>query len=273
MYRKRFGLRAHPLQKDVQGPTFFSETRGYQRLERAFEVLVEDRGLGVLTGVAGVGKTAAIRNLCRALPRPEYRVLYLCDTAVAPLDMYRTLALELGVTPSHRRSQLWADLKKALMHLVDEQATLPVIVIDEAQHLSDRFLADLTGFLNFAFDSRDLFPLWLVGMPPLTRNLRMQRHAALAMRVAVHVHLEPPDRDEFGAMVAHGLVAAGAKSKLLSDPAIEMLLRASHGLPRLASRLLRTSLREAHRRDQDFVDEHIVEAAIDQMGLPIAVSA
>ena len=141
------------------------------------------------------------------------------------------------------------------MHLVDEQAILPVLVVDEAQYLSDRFLADLSGFLNFAFDSRDLFPMWLVGMPALASHLRMQKHAALAMRVAVHVHLEPLERDDFFGLLEHGLDAAGAKSKLLNEPAREMILRASHGLPRVASRLLRTALREAQHRGQDFVDE------------------
>jgi len=270
MYQKRFALRGHPLPKDAQGKTFFDATHNYKRLRRGFETLLDDRGVGVVTGAAGVGKTAAIRNLCGSLPRPEYRPIYLCDTTVAPLDLYRALALELGVRPSHRRSQLWADIKKALLHLVDEQATLPILVLDEAQHLSDRFLIDLSGFVNFAFDSRDLFPLWLVGLPRLTTHLRMQQHAALAMRIAVHVHLEPLGREPFTALVSHGLNAAGAQDKLLSDPALEMLFRASHGVPRLASKLLRAALREAHVRDQSFVDEHVLEAAIENMGLALA---
>ncbi len=270
MYRKRFGLRSHPLPRDARGKTYFGETDGYRRLCRGFETLLCDRGIGVLTGAAGLGKTAGLRNLCLALPSPDHRVIYLCDTAVAPLDLYRTLATELGVRPSHRRSQLWSDIKKALLHLVDEQATVPVLVLDEAQHLSDRFLEDLSGFLNFAFDSRDLFPLWLVGLPRLATHLRMQQHAALAMRIAVHVHLEPLGREDFAALVSHGLAAAGAHDKLLSDPALELLFRTSHGIPRVASRLLRTALREAHHRDQTFVDEHVLEAAIEEMGLAIA---
>ena len=270
MYRKRFGLRGHPLPKDAQGKTFFTETSGYRRLSRAFAEILEDRGLAALTGVAGVGKTVALRSLCLSLPNPDHRVIYLCDTAVAPLDMYRMLAIELGVRPSHRRSQLWADIKKAMLNMVDEQGVLPVVVLDEAQHLSDRFLVDLSGFLNFAFDSRDIFPVWLIGLPRLSAHLRMQQHSALAMRVAVHVHIEPPGRDEFVAMVLHGLAAVGAKEKLLSDPALEMLWRASHGLPRLASKLLRAALREAHHRDQSFVDEHVIKAAIDQMGMAVA---
>ena len=191
MYRQRFGLTGHPLPKDAQGKTFFDQGPGYKKLQRAFRQLVEDPGLGVLTADAGVGKTAAIRNLCAQLPRPDHLVLYLCDTAVAPLDLYRTLATEIGVRPSHRRSQLWTDIKNALVHMVDERGTSPVLILDEAQHLSDPFLIDLSGFLNFAFDSRDLLTMWLVGLPPLARHLRMQQHAPLAMRVVYQVHLEP----------------------------------------------------------------------------------
>jgi len=263
MYRQRFGLTGHPLPKEAHGKTFFDKSPSYKKLERAFRQLLEDPGLGILTADAGVGKTAAIRNLCGQLPRPDYLVLYLCDTAVAPLDLYRTLATEIGLRPSHRRAQLWTDIKKALVHLVDERGTAPLIILDEAQHLSDPFLIDLSGFLNFAFDSRDLLTMWLVGLPPLARLLRMQQHAPLAMRVVHQVHLEPLDRDLFSAMVEHGLKAAGATQTVLADPARELLFRASRGVPRVASTLLRRALREAHERNQTFIDDHTMEAAID----------
>jgi MSHA biogenesis protein MshM len=263
MYRQRFSLSGHPLPKNAQGKTFFDKTPAYRKLERAFRQTIDDPGLGVLTAEAGMGKTAAIRNLCAQLPRPDHLVLYLCDTAVAPLDLYRTLATEIGVRPSHRRAQLWSDIKKALVHMVDERGTSPVIVLDEAQHLSDSFLVDLSGFLNFAFDSRDLVTLWLLGLPALSRHLRMQMHAPLAMRVVCQVHMEPLDRELFAALIDHGLEAAGATQTILADQAKELLFRASRGVPRVASSLLRQALREAHERNQNFVDDHIMEAAID----------
>lgn len=264
--KQRFGLTGYPLPKNAQGKTFFDKSPGYGKLQRCFQQLLTDPGLGVLTAEAGIGKTAAIRNLCMALPRPDYLVLYLCDTTVSPLDLYRSLAGELGVKPSHRRAQLWADLKKALMHLVDERGTAPVLVVDEAQHLSDSFLLDLSGFLNFAFDTRDLLTLWLVGLPPLSRRLRMHQHAALATRIAVEVRLEPLDRDTFATALEHALKAAGATQKLLSDPAVEMLFRTSRGVLRVASKLLRIALRVAHSRGQAFLDEPTLEAALDEMG-------
>jgi len=265
MYRQRFGLMHHPLPKNAQGKSFFDKSPGHARLERAFGRLCKDPGLGVLLADAGVGKTAALRNLCARLPRPDYQVLYLCDTCVSPLDLYRTLAQEIGVRPSHRRAQLWADIKKTLCHLVDDRGTCPVVILDEAQHLSDRFLIDLSGFLNFAFDSRDLLTLWLCGLPQLDRTLHMHQHAPLLMRVAERVHLEALERDAFLACIDHGLRAAGATQKLLSDSALELLFRSSRGVLRVAARILRLALEAAHEREQNFVDDPVMEAAVDQV--------
>jgi len=264
MYRQRFGLTGHPLPKDAQGKTFFEKSPGFQKLARAFRQLIDDPGLGVLTADAGVGKTAAMRHLCAQLPKPDYLVLYLCDTAVSPLDLYRTLAMELGLRPSHRRAELWATIKKTLLHLVDERGIAPVIILDEAQHLSDAFLLDLSSFLNFTFDSRDLLTLWLVGLPTLARHLRLQSHAPLAMRVIHYVHLEAFDRETFSALIDHAFKAAGATQTLVADSARELLFRASRGLPRVAAQLLRAALVEAHQRNQTFIDDHTMEAALEQ---------
>jgi type II secretory pathway predicted ATPase ExeA len=265
MYRQRFGLTGHPLPKNAQGKTFFDKSPGYVRLKRHFQSLMEEPGIGVLTGDAGVGKTAGMRNLCAALPKPDYLVLYLCDTAVSPMDIYRMLARELGLRPSHRRAQLAADIKQTLCHMVDERGVQPVLVIDQAQQLGERFLLDLVSLLNVSFDSRQVLCVWLVGLPELVRQLGMVQLASLRMMVTAEVHLEPLDRETFGALVDHALKAAGANNNLLSDPARELLFRSSRGVIRIASRLLRAALQRAHERDQNFIDDHILEAVLDEL--------
>ena len=67
----------------------------------------------------------------------------------------------------------------------------------------------------------------------------------------------------FRALIEHGLKAAGATQTVLADPARELLFRASRGVPRVASHLLRRALHEAHTRNQTFIDDHTMEAAID----------
>ena len=113
-YRQRFELTGIPFPKGASDKTFFCEADGYKRLERGFQMLLEEPGLGVLTAEPGVGKTAAIRNLSCALPRPHYRVVYVCDTTIGPLDAYRALALELDLEPAFRRAALWRQLKERI---------------------------------------------------------------------------------------------------------------------------------------------------------------
>ena len=266
-YRQRFGLTHHPLPRDAAGSSFFCQTRALNQLEDGFQALLEEPGLGVLTAEAGVGKTAAMRNICSQLATPDFRVLYLCNTAASPFDIYRSMALELGLSPAHRKSQLWWALKAELVRLLDEAHTVPIIVLDEAQHLSDAFLADLSGFLNFAFDTRSAAALWLVGLPSLAQRLRLQVHAPLASRIAAQVQLAALERDDFKALIEHGLKAAGSREKLLTDAALELLFRASRGIPRIASRLLRASLKEAHARNQNLVDDAALKAAVETLAL------
>ncbi|MBI2392033.1 MAG: ATP-binding protein [Deltaproteobacteria bacterium] len=264
--KARFSLTHYPLPKSAQGKTFFDKGAGYTRLRRAFRQTIDDRTVGVLSGDPGVGKTSAIRNLIGELARPDHQVLYLCNTSGSPLDLYRAIAGEIGVRPSHRRGQLWTDIKKAVVHMVDERGVVPVIVLDEAQNLSDSFLIDLAGFLNFAFDSRDLMPVWLVGLPPLVKRLHQLQHDALRTRIAVEIRLEALDRQAFGAAVEHAFKAAGATQTLVSEAAVELLFRASRGVLRVASKILRVALRIAGDKNQPFLDEHAFEAAVAELG-------
>jgi Type II secretory pathway, component ExeA (predicted ATPase) len=266
MYRQRFGLTGHPFPKNAQGKTLFTEYEGYKKVERGFQLLCEEPGLGLLTAEPGVGKTAAMRNLVLALPRPQYHAIYVCDTAIGPLDLYRTIAIELGLKPAHRRATLWRDLKGRLLQMVDERNEHPVVILDEAQHLSDDFLADFSGFLNFAFDSRDLFTTWLVGLPRLRARLKLQVHCALQTRIVVNLHLEAfSSREVFQTFLTHGLQAMGAKGNVMADSARELLFRASRGLPRVAAKIVRRALRIAHEREQGFVDDSVMEAAIGEV--------
>jgi len=260
---QRFGLTHDVFPQDARGPTFF-EAPWYDHLKRRFDMLGRQPGVGVLTGDVGVGKTSAIRNLCSQLPRPDYHVIYLCDTAISPVELYRQMAHELGVRPSHRRGQVWRDVKAEMTDLVDDKGVQPLLVLDEAHHLSDRFLTDLSGFLNFAMDSRNLLVLWLVGQPALLTILRMRCHAALASRVVTRIQLEPMSaREDFMSFLSHGLHAAGATTKIVSDSAAELLYRASRGVPREAARLLREGFILAHEQERSILDDTILEAVLD----------
>jgi type II secretory pathway predicted ATPase ExeA len=145
MYRQHFGLKAAPLDK---GATELWDDGDLVRLNERFQWLLQSPGLGLLTGEAGVGKTAALRRLTSALNPHRYQVIYLAETDFGRTDLYRSLALALGIEPAYRRAQLWRDLKARILALVDGKNLMPIWIIDEAQNLPAEFFRDFPAFLT-----------------------------------------------------------------------------------------------------------------------------
>ena len=263
MYRQHFGLKHTPLGK--QTPELWDDGT-LSTLGARFQWLLESPGVGLLTGEAGVGKTAALRQLTQGLNPHRYRVIYLAETDFGRLDLYRGLALALGVEPAYRRAQLWRDIKARIQELADGKQTLPVWIIDEAQNLPTEFFRDFPAFLNFAFDSRDLMTVWLVGHPSLAITLDRAPYAALASRIQARVELNPIiERERFKALIEHGLQSAGCSHTLLADSGMELLRQASLGLPRHAGRILKAAMRMAAPKGLNHLPDDLLQQAIEEL--------
>ena len=104
-YRDRFGLSHHPFDKQFLR-TNHVKTDGSKRLEERFGWLLSEREVGLLTGESGVGKTATLDTIARAMPSHLYRVVYIEDSGASTTDIFRYLAYELDLEPSFRRAAL-----------------------------------------------------------------------------------------------------------------------------------------------------------------------
>lgn len=153
------------------------------------------------------------------------------------------------------------------MHeLVDTRQVTPLWIIDEAQNLPAEFFRDFPGFLNFAFDSRDLISVWLVGHPVLTQTLERAAYAALYSRIQVRVQLKPVvERERFARLIAHALESAGCRHTLLADSGLEILRQASKGLPRQAGRILCTAMRLAVPKGLNHLPDELLQQAIAEL--------
>ena len=231
-----------------------------------FTWLLEIPGVGLLTGEAGVGKTAALRQLTRSLNPHRYQVVYLAETDFGRLDLYRSLALALGLEGAYRRAALWRQIKARIQELADGKGVTPLWIIEEAHNLPLDFFRDLPAFLNFAFDSRDLMAVWLLGHPALDQTLDRAPYAALASRIQVRLRLKPIiERERFHSLVSQAFKQAGAQHTLLSDSGLELLRQAYRGLPRHAGRILKTSLQLALPKGLNHLPDELIQQAIEEL--------
>ena len=262
-FLQHFGLTHAPLGKDLAEPW---DDGAITSLGERFNWLLQSPGVGLLTGEPGVGKTAALRMLSRRLNPHRHLVLYQAETDFGRVDLYRGLARELALEPSYRRAQLWRDIKQRVHELAQTKQITPIWIIDEAQNLPAEFFRDLPAFLNFAFDSRDLITIWLVGHPQLATTLQRAPYAALSGRIQVHVQLGAFfERERFAQLISHGLHKAGCPHSLMSEAGLEILRQASKGLPRQAGRILCTAMRLAVPKGLNHLpDELLVQAIKEQ---------
>lgn len=261
MYRQHFGLTHAPLGKDSK---VLWNNDQLADLERQFNWLLKSPGLGLLTAEPGLGKTAALRQITRTLNPHQYQIHYIAETDFGRLDFYRQLALNLNLTPSYRRAQLWRDIKAYVTHLATQKNILLILIIDEAQNLPSDFLKDFPSFLNFVFDSKDYMTVWLVGHPELARTIDRGMNAALASRIQARCTFQAiNDREAFRQLLLHGLEQAGCTQTILSDPAIEILRMASKGNPRQVHRLLVTALQLATDKKQNHLPDDLIKEAIE----------
>ena len=263
MYLQHFALKHAPL--GTQIPELWDDG-ALSTLQSRFQWLLESPGVGLLTGEAGVGKTAALRQITQALNPHRYQVIYLAETDFARLDLYRALALALGLEPAYRRAQLWRAIKARIEELADSRQILPLWIIDEAHNLPPEFFRDFPAFLNFAFDSRDLMTVWLVGHPMLAHKLDRAPYAALASRIQARVQLQAIiERERFGQLIDHALKQAGCSHTLLADSGLELLRQASLGLPRHAGRILKVAMQMAVPKGMNHLPDELLQQAIEAL--------
>ena len=189
-----------PFETPAETDELFS-SNARREAEARLGHLIELRGIGMLTGEVGSGKTTVCRYLTAQLHPGLYRVHYVSLTTGNVLDMYKSIAWEIGVTVERSRSSAHHAIRTEITRLANEAKQLPVLVVDEAHHLRNDVLEDLRLLTNFAMDSEQRLCLVLVGLTELRRRLSMAVHESLSQRLVVRHHLTGLDRDEVDAYI------------------------------------------------------------------------
>src|SRR5579863_7626765 len=168
-YLQHFGLKHDPLGKNIRSTV---QSQQSTQLKQKLDWLLQSRGIGLITGDAGTGKTTALREWVNSLNPMTHHVIYQSDNHFQAFDIYSQFAESLGLEKYARYSTLWRALKRELLNLMDNKQLSPIWILDEAHLVPHNFLIELPAFLNFSFDSREIMTIILIGQPSLKAALK-----------------------------------------------------------------------------------------------------
>ncbi|HPC82508.1 MAG TPA: AAA family ATPase [Thermoanaerobaculaceae bacterium] len=233
MYEEFYGLAAPPFSITPDPRYLYLSRQHREAMEHMLFGVTQRKGFVQLTGEVGAGKSTLCRAVLASLGEAFATALIL-NPVGSGVQLLRTILREFGLSDrGNDRARLLQRLDEFLLARLAAGQDV-VLLIDEAQDLSDDLLEEVRLLSNLETDDRKLLQIVLIGQPELRERLDRPEMRQLRQRITVRYHLGPLDRREVEAYINHRLAVAGANGRpTFSAAALRSIHRYSRGVPRL----------------------------------------
>lgn len=265
VYARSWGATAVPFGPlcEVQWVNIPSQQRALSLLNQTVAL----RGVMLLSGGNGLGKSTLVGRWVRQLESRLYTPVNLTQATLSSSGLLATLARSLGKRASFRRER---NLDELSAYLSEHERQTLVIVLDDAQNCTHSTLEELRLLLGLNLPNQPTFALVLIGDEYLLGQLQLRNHRALCSRLGAHHLLSPWTPEEIQTYLKTGLEAVGInRSRVFDAAAIDLLVRATAGVPRSVCLLARAAWLEAARLESKEITAQTIQQAMEQVpGLP-----
>ncbi|MBV9918940.1 MAG: AAA family ATPase [Solirubrobacterales bacterium] len=259
-----YGLSAEPFTKEIDDADLWLPPSKRALVDELVDA-AEARHNVALVGEPGVGKTCTLRALRHALPKERFRLTYCHNVTLGRRDFYRQLCLALALPCGHNSGAVFWTINTHVEQLASERVS-PVLLVDEAHLLHQDTLDHLHILLNYAWDSRALLSVILVGLPDLDDRLRLRRNRSLYSRIHHRLAIGPLTPEDTADYVRTRVLRVGGGKELFASDAVAMLHEASGGSLRDIDRIATLALRWAARRKRKAVERDLVARVLQAEG-------
>ena len=266
MIETYFGMKCNPFKKGFEQKNKY-EFNDFKEMQGRLNYLLKTKGIGLFTGSPGYGKTYGIKYFIDSLNVGLYKPVYLSLSTLTVMDFYKSLCIELGIIPKHRKIDMFKQIQETVKGLVKERKIVPIIVLDEAQYLRTDILNDLKMLLNFDIDSKDYIVLILVGQPILNDILSRNTHEALKQRIVVNYTFVGFDDKEIDGYIKSRLNLAGMNENMFEEGAIKAIGNNSNGSTRKLNKIIENSLMICEQKGENVVTTEIAMLAENEINL------
>lgn len=231
-----YKLKRLPFHKDINPKDMFVCSAS-EELSRRLEHMKQKRGIMLITGNPGTGKTLHLRAFVEKLNPNLFKPVYTPLATVNILDFYRQLSVLLGGEALYRKSQLFNSIQNSIRTYVTDNKKIPVIIFDEAHLLKIENFYELQILTNFNMDSTDPALFILTGQAHLRERLLIPVLQPFNQRISLKYHLPALTKEETADYVQHHLALVGLKTPLFNPNALIALHQNSGGIPRVINAL------------------------------------
>jgi type II secretory pathway predicted ATPase ExeA len=234
MYESFYGLRERPFDLAPNPRFLYLSSRQREALSNLRYGLTTPRGLTLLLGEAGTGKTTLLQATLAGLDGAKVRPVLLSNPTLTRSEFYEFLAVSFELSEAARASKT-RFLFELRTHLLERlaQGELSALILDEAQSLPYELLEEVRLLSNIETPTAKLLNVVLAGQPELATRLNEPGLRHLKQRISLRCQLEPLDLGEMAAYIAGRLrIAGGTPAEIFSREAIKAVHEASAGVPR-----------------------------------------
>jgi len=239
-------------------PKYYFFSRGHQEVFAAVRSLIrERRGIGVVLGQAGMGKTAMMEYLAETL-RPESEIALMPGSFDSRAELVRGVMGILGV--GGQEKDLDENLRFFENWLVSKYRAgrLVTLICDDAQEFSFNMLENLCLFSRMQSGDRKLLQVVLTGRQGLLEKLGGARLEDAGKLINVYSRLAPLDETEVRSYILYRLRTAGCNRQLFTPGALSAIALYSRGIPLNINMICRHSMSLAATINLQTIDERIV---------------
>lgn len=212
-------------------------------------------GFSLLSGEIGTGKTTIIRQLLESLP-DSTEIAFILNPLLTPKQFLQETCEELQI--QHPKNADLRKLHKTIQnHLLQlhAQSKRCLLIVDEAQLLSQDTLECVRLLTNLESDTEKLMQILLIGQPEIRDKINGKDCLQLKQRITAQFHLQALSKQDTFAYIQHRCMVAGAQTALFSPAAMSIIYRASHGVPRMINQLADRALLSAYTRQHHWVEK------------------
>jgi general secretion pathway protein A len=260
-----FDLRDNPFRANPDPRYMFLTQQTEVTLDQIIEGIRARKGLLLLTGEVGTGKTVLLNRLMEWLDQERIPKAFIFNSHMKASEVLELILADFGVPFNASRGTPLAHLHSWLQDRHCAGQT-PVLFVDEAQGLTMRTLEELRMLLNLQTAEGSLLQIVLCGQPEFEETLKRPELRQLRQRIALRCHTAPLTLEETRNYIDARLrVAGGSGAAVFHPEAVEALLLYSRGLPRVLNALCEQSLMRAARERIRPVPGRIVGAAAREL--------